>query len=72
LLNWQILARKPHLMHAGFTAARRRLILRRSVTGVLPYALAAGLAFVSSYVTLGICAAVAFFYALPVEAMDDE
>jgi hypothetical protein len=44
---------------------RRRLILRRAIAGLGPYALATALAPVSSYVTLAICAAVAAYYALP-------
>ena len=39
---------------------------RRVVTGLIPYALATGLAFVSPYMTLAICAAVAVFYAQPI------
>jgi hypothetical protein len=44
---------------------RRRIILRRGVTGLVPYAVATGLAPVTPYATLAICAAVAAFYALP-------
>ena len=38
----------------------------RGVMGVGPYVLATALALVSPYVTLGICALVAGFYALPI------
>jgi hypothetical protein len=48
------------------TEARRRRILRQAFTGVIPYVLATGLAFVSPYISLGIMALVAFFSALPV------
>lgn len=40
-------------------------MFRRTVTGVVPYAVATGLAAVSPYLTLGITAALALFYALP-------
>jgi uncharacterized membrane protein len=64
LLNWRILGR-PRLLVDGLSEAARLRILRRSVAGVSPYALATGLAFVSPYLTLGICGAVAAFYAMP-------
>ena len=38
----------------------------RSVSGVIPYAIATALAIVSPYVTLAICAALAVFYAFPI------
>jgi hypothetical protein len=40
-------------------------ILRVSAVGMVPYVAAAGLAFVSAYVTLGVCAAVGVDYAMP-------
>jgi uncharacterized membrane protein len=60
-----ILARKQHLLTEPITDERRREIERRNRFGLLPYALAVALAPVSAYATLGICAAVAVFYALP-------
>jgi uncharacterized membrane protein len=65
-VNTQILLRRPHLMKMQLTPAARRAILARSVTGVLPYMIATGLAAVSAYATLAICAALATFYALPI------
>lgn len=64
-LNRHILLRKAHFIEADLPLERRRLILRRSVSGLLPYVLATGLAVVSPYATIAICAAVAVFYALP-------
>ena len=64
-LNWQILLRRPHLLRDPIGQQERRALLRRQLTGVLPYALATGLAAVSPYITLGISAALAAFYALP-------
>jgi uncharacterized membrane protein len=66
LLNWHILMRKAHLLRREIPLEERRRILVRFVTGLVPYAAATGLAFVSQYVTLAICAAIAIFYALPV------
>jgi uncharacterized membrane protein len=65
LFNRHILIAKPHLLQPVITAERREELLRRNIAGVLPYVLATALAFVSPYVTLGITAAVAAFYALP-------
>ncbi len=64
-LNRHILLRKAHYIGADLSLERRRLILKRSLTGLLPYVVATGLAFVSPYATIAICAAVAAFYALP-------
>ena len=66
ILNRHILIDKAHLLSAELPLARRRRILRNAAVGVLPYAVATPLAFVSPYITLGICAALAGFYALPV------
>ena len=67
-LNRHILLVKAHLMAAELPEARRRQILRRTVRGVIPYALATALAWVSPYLTLAICAALAAYYALPLAA----
>ncbi len=66
VLNWHILMRKARLLQTELPYAERRRILSRSVTGLGPYVLATGLAFVSQYATLTICGALALFYALPV------
>jgi uncharacterized membrane protein len=65
-LNSHILLRKDHLMHTELPAHERRRVLTRSVRGILPYAIATGLAAVSQYVTFAICAAIAVYYALPI------
>jgi uncharacterized membrane protein len=65
LLNRHILFAEPDLVGPELSRDRRRLILRRGVTGLVPYAVATGLAPVTPYATLAICAAVAAFYALP-------
>ncbi len=64
-MNRHILFRKAHLLATPLSEARRRQILRRGITGLLPYTVATALAPVSAYVTLAICGAVAVFYALP-------
>jgi uncharacterized membrane protein len=65
-LNWHILMRRPHLLRADVPYEERRRILARSASGLGPYVIATGLAFVSPYATLAICGALALFYALPV------
>jgi uncharacterized membrane protein len=65
-LNWHILMRKSHLLHTPLPLEERQRILARFVTGLFPYMVATGLAFVSQYATLAICAAIALFYALPI------
>jgi uncharacterized membrane protein len=64
-LNRHILLVKAHMLSSELPLEQRRQILRRSVTGLIPYALATALAFVSAYLTLFICAAIAVYYALP-------
>jgi uncharacterized membrane protein len=64
-LNRHILFPKSHLLEAPLPEERRRQIHSRFITGLIPYALATALAFVSPYITLAICAGVAVFYALP-------
>ncbi len=66
VLNWHILMRKARLLRTEMPYAVRRQILARALSGLAPYAVATGLAFVSQYATLAICGAVALFYALPV------
>ena len=65
-LNRHILLRKAHMLGTDLTLARRRQILARSAGGSIPYLIATPLAFVSAYITLAICGAVAVYYALPV------
>jgi uncharacterized membrane protein len=65
-LNRHILLRKAHRLREELPEDRRRFILSRSLTGLVPYVIATALAVVSPYVALAICAAVAVFYALPI------
>jgi uncharacterized membrane protein len=65
VLNWAILLGKAGQINEELGLAQRRAILRRSVIGLIPYALATALAFVSPYLTLAICAVLAAYYAHP-------
>ena len=65
-LNRHLLLVKPHRLREHLSLQRRRQILARSVTGVIPYAVATALAIVSPYATLAICSALAVFYAFPI------
>jgi hypothetical protein len=65
-LNRHILLTKAHLLHADLPVQQRRQILVRSISGVVPYAIATALAVVSAYLTLAICAALGLFYAFPI------
>ena len=65
ILNWAILLEKAGQIGDELSLAQRRAILRRSIIGLIPYALATALAFVSPYLTLAICAVVAAYYAHP-------
>jgi uncharacterized membrane protein len=65
-LNRHILLVKAHMLDAELPVEQRRLILMRSISGIVPYAIATALAAVSPYVTFAICAGLAFFYALPI------
>jgi uncharacterized membrane protein len=64
-LNRTILIKRAHLSADDMSLDRRRQVLRRSVIGSIPYAIAVALAPVSAYATLAICAAVALYYARP-------
>jgi hypothetical protein len=65
-----LLRSKAHLLHEHLTPEIRRTVLRRNAFGLLPYALATLAAILSPYLTLGICAALAVFYALPSTTTD--
>jgi uncharacterized membrane protein len=65
-LNRHLLLVKPQRLREDIPLKRRRQILYRTISGVIPYAIATALAIVSPYVTLGICAALAVFYAFPI------
>jgi uncharacterized membrane protein len=68
--NRHILLTKPRLHREPMSEQERHDILRRNVTGLVPYAIATALAPVSAYVTLAICGAIAVFYAMPVASAD--
>lgn len=63
--NYHVLFRRAQLLIDEVDEETRRLTLKRGIFGVLPYLIATGVALVSPYLTLAICAAVAIFYALP-------
>jgi TMEM175 potassium channel family protein len=60
-----VLQARSHLLHEHMTPELRRSVLRRNATGLLPYAIATAGAVLTPYITLGMCALVAAFYALP-------
>jgi len=64
-LNRHILFAKAHLLTVQLPAQERRRILLRTISGLVPYAIATALAAVSPYITLAICAGLAAFYATP-------
>jgi len=66
LLNGCILLRRTNLLHDALPLARRRQIFNRAASGTVPYLVAVGVAFVSAYASLAICAAIAVFYTLPI------
>lgn len=66
LTNRQILIGRPQLCKEQVDRGEARNIIHFAALGLLPYALAVVLAFVSPYITMGICAACAVYYSLPV------
>jgi len=64
-LNRHILFAKTHLLAVQLPPEERQRILLRTISGVVPYAIATAMAAVSPYITLAICAALAGFYATP-------
>jgi uncharacterized membrane protein len=65
LLNHHLLVRKAHLLTVEMSEEQRRTLLARTRTGLIPYAVATPVALLSPDITLGICGAIAVFYALP-------
>jgi uncharacterized membrane protein len=65
LLNWTILIKRAHMFAEQLSLEQRRQILRRSISGTAPYAVAVAVAPLSPYATIAICAAVAIYYARP-------
>ena len=53
------------MLGVELTRERRRALVARGFTGVVPYAIATAVAPLSPYATLIICGAIAVFYALP-------
>jgi uncharacterized membrane protein len=70
-VNRQILFGRPHLLNVELSLKQRRKIFRRSWSGVFPYVVATALSAVSAYATVGITAALAVFYALPIASSPD-
>jgi uncharacterized membrane protein len=61
---------RPNLLVDGMTPERRRAVLYRNASGLIPYAIATAGALVTPYLTLAICALVAVYYALPGTTID--
>ena len=70
-MHRHLLLAKQELLQDYLTTAMRRRVLRRNATGLVPYAIATLGAILTPYLTLGICAAIAVFYALPAATADD-
>ena len=70
-LQHQIMLHRAHLLKVQLSLERRRKILARMRTGLPPYAIATGIAAVSAYASVAICAALAAFYALPIASSPD-
>jgi uncharacterized membrane protein len=66
LTNRQILLKRPQLLKDPIPPERARRLLYFAALGQIPYVLAVGLAIVSPYVTLAICALTAVYYSLPI------
>jgi uncharacterized membrane protein len=71
-LNHHTLYRKRHLLAVELSDHRRHQVITRGLFGLVPYALATVLALVSPYVTLGICASLAVYYAMPIASGSDQ
>jgi uncharacterized membrane protein len=56
---------RPRLLLPSISPEERAEVRRRNRAGLLPYLVATAAAPLSSYLVLGICAAVAVYYALP-------
>jgi uncharacterized membrane protein len=63
--TWFYTARHPSLLHVEIGPEELRVLVRRNLVGLLPYAIALGLAVLSAPVSLAICAVVAIYYMLP-------
>jgi len=70
-MNRHILFERVDFLEEKLDEPIRRLTLKRGVAGILPYAIATAVAPLSPYLTLGICAGVALFYASPAASAPD-
>lgn len=70
-MNRHILFGRVDLLEEGLDERIRRLTLKRGVAGLLPYAIATAAAFITPYLTLVLCAAIAVFYASPAASSPD-
>lgn len=64
-MNRHILFERVDFLEEELDENVRRLTLKRGVVGLIPYAIATAMAPITPYLTLGICAAIAVFYASP-------
>jgi hypothetical protein len=64
-MNRHILFERVDFLEGALDERTRRLTMKRGVAGLVPYAIATAVAPLSPYLTLGICAGVAAFYASP-------
>jgi uncharacterized membrane protein len=64
--NRQILLKRPQLLKQPIVPETARRLLFFAALGQIPYVLAVGLAAVSPYLTLAICASTAIYYSLPI------
>jgi uncharacterized membrane protein len=64
-MQQHILRAKPHLLPETLTPEVKRSVLWRNFAGLLPYVVATAGAAITPYLTFGLCAAVALYYALP-------
>jgi TMEM175 potassium channel family protein len=70
-MNRHILFERADYLEGDMDEPTRRLILKRAVAGLTPYAIATAIAPLSPYLTLAICAGVAAFYASPAASASD-
>ena len=56
----------------GLSEEECRMIYRRNTAGIVPYVVATALAPLSAYASVGLCAAIAVFYALPTATSADQ
>jgi uncharacterized membrane protein len=70
-MNRHILFERADYLEGDMDEPTRRLTFNRAVAGLLPYAIATAVAPISPYLTIGICAGVAAFYASPAASAAD-